>query len=95
MDLVIVEWDDAEDFSVGGSWASTKEAEEFAKAPYIVTSVGWLVKKNRFYLTIASDVDPQHGNYGTLRKIPRKMIRKMTTIPAEPVKVGETPPAPV
>jgi hypothetical protein len=78
MDLVYIEWDDAEDFSVNGSaWANEREAQEFAKKTYIVQSVGWLVKKTRFYLSIASDYDPNHGNYGTLRKVPRKMIKRL------------------
>ena len=78
MDLVYIEWDDAEDFSANGSaWASQQEAEEFSKKVYIVRSVGWVVKKTRHYLSIASDHDPNHGNYGTLRKVPRKMIKRL------------------
>jgi hypothetical protein len=79
MELVLIAWDDAEDFTEG-AWASEREAEEFAKKVYIVTSVGWIVKKNRSYLTIASDWDPNHKNYGTLRKIPRKMIKSIDTL---------------
>lgn len=79
MELVLIEWDDAEDFSQG-AWASQKEAEEFAAKQYLVTSVGWVVKKTRSYVAIASDYDPNHGNYGTLRKIPKKQIRSLTVI---------------
>lgn len=79
LELVLIEWDDAEDFSQG-AWASQREAEEFAKKQYIVKSVGWLVEKNRWYVAIASDHDPNHGNYGTLRKIPKKQIRSLTVI---------------
>ena len=90
MDLVRIEWDDAEDFSE--SWASQREADEFAKKSYIVTSVGWLVKKNRFYVTIASDHDPNHGNYGTLRKIPKKMIRTLEVLKLQEPQKHEEPP---
>lgn len=76
--LVRIEWDDAENFK--DAWASAKEAEEFAAATYLVISIGWLVKKNRHYVTLASDYDPNHGNYGSLRKIPKKMISSMETL---------------
>lgn len=76
--LVRILWDDAENFK--DAWASSEEAEAFAAATYLVISIGWLVKKNRHYVTLASDYDPNHGNYGSLRKIPKKMISKMETL---------------
>lgn len=80
--LVRILWDDAENFK--DAWASAKEADEFASATYLVISIGWLVKKNRHYYTLASDYDPNHGNYGSLRKIPKKMISKIEFLTMAP-----------
>lgn len=93
--LVRITWDDAENFK--DAWASATEAEEFAAATYLVISIGWLVKKNRHYVTLASDYDPNHGNYGSLRKIPKKMISTMETLqvvesPVVPSAVQTTDP---
>lgn len=88
LELVRILWDDAENFK--DAWASSKEAEEFAAATYLVVSIGWLVKKNRHYYTIASDYDPNHGNYGSLRKIPKKMISKLEVVQLAPKEEAPT-----
>ena len=90
--LVRILWDDAESFK--DAWASKEETEEFAAATYVVVSIGWLVKKNRYYVTLASDYDPNHNNYGSVRKIPKKMIKKLELLQlvSTPTPTSENPP---
>ena len=81
MDLIQIEWADAEDFKAS-PWANQEEADAFTKQDCLVVSIGWVVKRTRYYIAIASDFDTASKNYGTLRKIPRKMIKTFTPVPA-------------
>jgi hypothetical protein len=73
MELVLITWNDTEDFK-GASWASTEEVAEFTKKLCTIQSVGWIVKKSRHYVTICSDFSPSPDTHGRVTKITRKMI---------------------
>jgi hypothetical protein len=70
--FVRVKWHDAEDFKEA-NWSTEEDLQEFSSAACEATSFGYLVKKNRGYVTLAADFIPPDV-YGRVMKIPRKMI---------------------
>ena len=93
LELVRLVWNDAEDYKAS-AWASQEEANEFTKQTCLIISVCWIVKRSRFYLTIASDFDTASKNYGTLRKIPKKMVVSIEPLQLLPIPQTELVPSP-
>ena len=72
-DLVLVTWDDAAGLKHG--WTSKNEAIE----PYIVTSVGFLIRESQDHILIAQDTDGE-GSHNGRTQIPRGMVKKMKVL---------------
>ena len=77
--FVRVAWHDAEDYRES-NWASEEELQGFAASACEAISFGYVVKKNRGYITLAADyIAPD--TFGRVMKIPRKMIVSIQTVP--------------
>lgn len=79
--FVMVEWNDAEDYTKAG-WASDEEAKEFGSQPCLVHSYGFIVSSNKTYIGLAADFAPP-STHGRIIKIPKKMIISTKEIPLE------------
>lgn len=86
MELVKIVWNDAQDFKTS-TWASNDEIHEFGEQLCTVESVGWLVRKTKAYVTLASDFSPDPDTWGRIMKIPRKMIVSVTPIVGKDIQV--------
>lgn len=71
--LVLVEWNDAQDHAQ--KWVDAEDAEAFTDIMCTITSVGYLVRKTDKYVTIAGDYDAVDNDYGRVTKIPVGMIQ--------------------
>lgn len=84
--FVQIRWYDAEDYKEA-NWSTEEDLKKFSSEPCEAVSYGYVVKKNRGYITIAADyIAPD--TFGRIMKIPRKMV-----VSIEPVTLPE-PPAP-
>ena len=86
--LVMVHWRDTEDYNET-TWVLESDLKEFWEAHCEVSSLGYLLKKTKGYVTLAADFIPP-DTYGRITKIPRKMIVKIF-----PVRVEEPPKEPL
>lgn len=77
--IVRVTWNDAADHPE--PWVHEEDLKKFADSPAAVVSVGYLIKKDRHYITIAGDYQPDLNIWGRVTKIPKKMVTKIEEIP--------------
>lgn len=74
--LVIVEWGDAWNAS---RWTSLEQAEVDHK-PYVVKTVGWLLKSDKKGVSLVDSYVEEDMTPGGQHFIPRGMIRKITKV---------------
>lgn len=72
-DMVEVTWDDAAGQAHG--WTAKNETVE----PYIVLSVGFLIKETEHHIVIAQDTDGE-GSHNGRSQIPRGMVKKLRVL---------------
>jgi len=70
--LVLVEWNDAQDFAE--SWVDAESAAEFGEVECRIRSVGYQISYTDKYLTIAGDYHAAEEDYGRVTKIPKGMV---------------------
>ena len=76
--FVMIRWYDAADFDESG-WATEETLAEWVEKPCESISYGYLIHKNRDYLTLGADfILP--STYGRVMKIPRRMIQETKEI---------------
>ena len=77
--LVFLEWHDASDEKE--TWLKTAEISD---EPYIVHSIGFLVRETAKYLTLAGDQAPSDDDtditWGRVTKVPVNMIQQRSTL---------------
>lgn len=73
-DLVFVTWDDASSLPIG--WA---QDDEIKPKPELAYTVGFMLKRNKDHLVIASTLDDEKASNHHFQ-IPRKMIRSQIVI---------------
>lgn len=89
--FIEIVWRDAED---GPTWASEKEAIAFANQECLVKSRGWLIKRTKKFVVIASDESisgNNPGELGSIRKIPKNMIVEYREIIEKLPEIKEAP----
>lgn len=69
-----VEWEDAHSID---EWTPTNEILDYE--PAIVYSSGFLIKNDKYCVTLAGNVDPD-GALSCTMIIPKKMVRKITLL---------------
>ncbi len=75
---VLIEWDDTSSHQYK-SWFDLEEVEGIHGDPTPMFTVGWLLKKDRKAVTIATTVAAQ-GSIATPWRIPAGCVKKMTFI---------------
>lgn len=78
--MVLVVWDDAEDPADGKTWLDEEDVEKFSANDCEVRSVGYIESYTQKYLTLSGDIIPGLGHRGRVTKIPRGMIRSITSL---------------
>lgn len=71
--IALIEWEDAQCIAPG-PWV--QEQETYAYTPLIVHTVAFILHSNKKGIVLTDSV--YEGHTGSLHKIPRKMIKKLT-----------------
>jgi hypothetical protein len=75
---VVVEWEDAYSNS---SWHTNEEIDrDFEDGGWQCKNIGLLVRDEKTHIVIASRWSDTNGSYGHLQRIPRGMVKKITTV---------------
>ena len=77
--LIYIEWADA--ISSGAGWVNETDLKRWIDdSEWIIKQVGWVLKENNKFLTIASQIKPEDAftetQFGHIQKIPKTWIRK-------------------
>lgn len=75
--LLLVEWQDA---ASDDGWKPYEDVLSDPLEPHVVHSLGWFVRQTRNLLVIAGDIG-RADDTARRMEIPRRMIRKVTTLP--------------
>lgn len=59
------------------NWRSWDETLEQHKDPCICVTIGFLIKQDKFAVSVASSIGPNTGTYGGVWTIPRGMVKRI------------------
>ena len=77
MELIKINWIDA--FSEA-RWMRVDEAEEWGEDPYIIESIGWVVKETEDYIVLAASASWSDDKVSSMTAIPVVCIKSREII---------------
>jgi len=84
--MVLVKW---KDIISKDEWQKYREAE--CTKPQLFVSIGWLIRRNKDYLVIASCYSPEDDTVGTVTSIPTGTLVEVKELRHHPMKVRVNP----
>ncbi len=70
------------DIAGGDSWMDSREATKWGREKYheLITTTGYIIHRNKFYVVIAATFDESQGNYHDISMIHMGVIKKIETL---------------